>query len=122
MAPPFTVVGIAAAGFEGTDVGSPMKIFVPVAMQPTIAPTNPRLDDERAAWFYPFARLKPGVTLAQAEAAMKVLYRQRQDVELAQRYFSRFPETREAFLRQTFTLEPGGRGDVRPAHAASSGR
>ena len=107
---PFTVVGIAAAGFEGTDVGSPIKIFVPVAMQPTIAPTNPRLDDERAAWFYPFARLKPGVTLPQAEAAMKVLYRQRQHAELAQSYFSRFPEVRESFLRQTFTLEPGDRG------------
>ena len=107
---PFTVVGIAAAGFAGTDIGSPIKIFVPVAMQPTIAPTNPRLDDERAAWFYPFARLKPGVTREQAEAAMKVLYRQRQDVELGQSYFSRFPESRKSLLSQTFTLEPGGRG------------
>jgi predicted permease len=107
----FTIVGVAAPGFEGTDVGSPIKIFVPVAMQPTIAPTNPRLDDERAAWFYPFARLKPGVTLTQAEAAMKVLYRQRQDAELAQPYFGRFPEMRERFIRQTFTLEPGGRGE-----------
>jgi predicted permease len=108
---PFTVVGVAAPGFEGTDVGFPIKIFVPVAMQPTIAPTNPRPDDPRAAWFYPFARLKPGVTLTQAEAAMKVLYRQRQEAELAQPYFSRFPETREPFLRQTFTLEPASRGE-----------
>jgi len=107
----FTVVGIAAAGFEGTNVGSPTKIFVPVAMQPTIAPTNPRLSEERAAWFYPFARLKPGVTLPQAEAAMKALYRRVQDTELAQSYFSQRPEMREQFLGQTFTLEPGGRGD-----------
>ena len=110
MARPFTVVGIAAAGFAGTDIGSPIKIFVPVAMQPTVAPTSPRLDDERAAWFYPFARLKPGVTREQAEAAMKVLYGQRQDVELGQSYFSRFPESRKSLLSQTFTLEPGGRG------------
>ena len=108
---PFTVVGIAAAGFEGTDVGSPTKIFVPVAMQQAIAPTNPRLDDERAAWFYPFARLKAGMTLPQAEAAMKVLYRQRQEAELGQSYFGRFPEVREPFLRQTFTLEPADRGE-----------
>ncbi len=108
---PFTVVGIAAPGFEGTNVGAPVKVFVPVAMQPTIAPGNPRLDNERAAWFYPLARLKPGVTRAQAEAAMKVLYRQRQEVELGQSYFGRFPEARESFLRQTFTLEPGSRGD-----------
>ena len=108
---PFTVVGVAAPGFEGTNVGTPTRIFVPMAMQPTIARTNPSLDDPRAAWFYPFARLKPGVTLPQAEAAMKVLYRQRQETELTQSYFARNPETREPFLRQTFTLEPGGRGD-----------
>ena len=107
---PFTVVGIAAPGFEGTDVGRPPKIFVPLVMQPAIAPNNPRLDDERAAWFYPFARLKPGLTRAQAEAAMKVLYRQRQNVELGQSYFGRYPEMRERFLRQTFSLEPGDRG------------
>ncbi len=107
---PFTVVGVAAAGFEGTDVGVPTKVFVPLAMQPTIAPANPSLEDERAAWFYPFARLKPGMTIAQADAAMKVLYRQRQLEELAQPYFSRFPETRDEFLKQRFSLEPGDRG------------
>ncbi len=108
---PFTVIGVAAADFEGINVGAPVKVFVPVAMQPTIAPGNPRLDNERAAWFYPFARLKPGVTREQAEAAMKVLYRQRQDVELGQSYFGRFPENRDDFLRQVFTLEPGSRGE-----------
>ncbi len=107
---PFTVVGVAPPGFQGTDVAVPVKVFVPVAMQPTISPTNPSLTDERAAWFYPFARLKPGVPLEQAEAAMKVLYRQRQQVELTQSYFSRFPESRDSFLRHTFTLEPAARG------------
>ena len=108
---PFTIVGVAAPGFEGTDLGNLTRIFVPVTMQPTVVSTNPRLDDERAAWFYPFARLKPGVTITQAEAAMKVLYRQRQEAELRQHsYFAKFPETRDSFLRQTFTLEPGGRG------------
>jgi predicted permease len=108
---PFTVVGIASPGFEGTDMGVPTKVWVPIAMQPTIAPMNPQLTDERASWFYLFARLKPGVTIAQAEAAMKVLYRQRQQEELKQSYFSRFPETRGAFLRQAFMLEPAARGN-----------
>jgi predicted permease len=108
---PFTVVGVAAAGFEGTDIGVPTKIFVPVSMMPAIVPNNPSLQDERAAWFYPFGRLKPGVTMAQAEAAMKVLYGQRQQEELSQAYFSRFPENRKDLLQQRFSLEPGDRGD-----------
>ena len=108
---PFTVVGVAAPGFEGTSVGIPTKAFVPIAVQTTIAPTIPRLSDERAAWFYPFARLKPNVTLAQAEASMKVLYRQHLGEELYQSYFSKFPEARESLLKQVFSLEPADRGD-----------
>jgi predicted permease len=108
---PFTVIGIAAPGFEGTAAGSPVKAFVPISMQLTIDPTSDPLTEERTAWFYLFARLKPDTTIAQAEAAMKVLYRQRQQEELTQSYFSRFPETKEPFLRQNFTLEPAERGN-----------
>ena len=96
---------------------SPIKVFVPVAMQPTIAPSNPRLDDERAAWFYPFARLKPGVTHPQAEAAMKVLYRQRQEVELGQSYFGRFPETRDSLPAADVHARARRPRSVRVAHA-----
>jgi predicted permease len=107
---PFTVVGVAAGAFEGTSIGVPTKVFVPIAMQPTVAPTIPGLKDERSAWFYPFARLKQGVTLAQAEASMKVLYREQVGEELHQSYFSKFPEARADLLKQTFSLEPGDRG------------
>jgi predicted permease len=108
---PFTIIGVAAPGFEGTNVGVPTKVFVPVTMQPTIAPTNPPLFEERAAWFYLLARLKPGVSLAEAEAAAKVIYRQRQEEELNQPYFGRFPESREGFLQHRFALEPADRGN-----------
>ena len=73
-------------------------------------PTYLALRDQNTV-FSGLTGLKPGVTLTQAEAAIKLLYRQRQDAELTQRYFSRFPEVRESFLRQSFTLEPGGRGE-----------
>jgi predicted permease len=107
---PFTVIGIAALGFEGTDVGVPTNVWVPIMMKPTITPTWDGLDDERWAWFYLFGRLKPGVSIQQAEAAMKVLYRQRQEEELKGDFFQKFPELRERFLRQTFTLIPAARG------------
>lgn len=107
---PFTVLGVAGPGFEGTDVGFPNKIWVPVAMRPAITPTDPRLDNERHSWFYLFGRLKPGVTREQAEAAMKVLYRQRQEEELKGPLFAKFPQMRDPFLKQTFRLEPASRG------------
>src|SRR5713101_562387 len=106
----FTVVGIAGANFEGTDPGIPTAVWVPVMMKPTITPTWDSLDDERYAWFYLFARLKPGVTMEQAQASMRVLYRQRQEEELKGGMFQRYPEMKEAFLRQTFSLIPASRG------------
>jgi predicted permease len=107
---PFTVIGVSAPAFEGTDVGLPTQVWVPVTMKPTITPTWDALDDERYSWFYVFGRLKPGVNINQAQAAMRVLYRQRQEEELNDEYFQKHPESRESFLRQDLTLIPAGRG------------
>jgi predicted permease len=107
---PFTVVGVGAPGFEGTDVGLPTNLWVPVMMKPTITPTWDALQDERNAWFYLFGRLKPGVSPEQAQAAMKVLFRQIQEEELKLPFFQKNPEFRERFLRGDFTLIPASRG------------
>ena len=112
---PFTVIGVAAPDFEGTDVGIPTNLWVPVMMKPTITPTWDALNEERHSWFYLFGRLKPGMTIEAAQAAMKVLYRQRQEDELKGTYFQEFPKARERFLRQDFTLIPasGGQSSLR---------
>jgi predicted permease len=107
---PFTVIGVSAAGFEGTNVGIPAQMWAPVMMRLAISVSREELDDERSAWFYLFGRLKPGVTIEQAQAAMRVLYRQRQEEELQGQYFQKFPEQRERFLQQSFTLVPAGGG------------
>lgn len=109
---PFTVVGVAAPGFEGTDTGVPTKLWVPVMMKRAISPTEEEnvLENDRFAWFYLFARLKPGVTAEQAQASMKVLHRQRQDEELKGAFFAKYPDLKATFLRQNFTLVPASRG------------
>jgi predicted permease len=107
---PFTVIGIAAPKFEGTDVGLPTQVWVPVTMKPAITPTWDSLDDERHAWFYLFGRLRPGVGRDQAQAAMRVLYPQIQQEELKREFFQKFPELKARFLRQNLTLIPAGRG------------
>lgn len=106
----FTVVGVAQPGFEGTDVGLPTQVWVPVMMKLSLTPTWDSLADERDAWFAIFGRLKPGVTRAQAEAELKVVYRARQQEELAGEYFLKFPEQKERFLRQSPVLVPAARG------------
>jgi predicted permease len=106
----FTVVGVAAPGFIGTDATTSTKLWVPVTMKTAITPTWDELDDERSAWFYLFGRLKPGVSLTEAESALKVLYRQRQEEELKGGHFQRFPDMRAGFLKQTFILESASRG------------
>jgi hypothetical protein len=44
---PFTIIGVSAQGFEGTDVGLPAQVWVPVMMKPTLFPNWDELDDER---------------------------------------------------------------------------
>lgn len=107
---PFTIVGIGPPGFEGLNVGYPVNIWVPVTMKPALRPTDAAIEDERNAWFYLFGRLKPGISMQQAEAAMKVTWRQRQEQELQMPYFQKYPQERERFLKQTFSLEPAERG------------
>ncbi len=107
---PFTVLGVADPRFEGTDTGIPTQLWVPVTMKPTITPTWDELDNERYAWFYLFGRLKPGVTRDAATASLRVLYRQRQEEELKNAFFARFPDLRGPFQKQVFTLVPASRG------------
>ena len=107
---PFKVLGVAQPGFEGTDTGLPTRAWVPVMMKPTITPGWDALDDERDSWFYLFGRLKPGVSREQAEASIKVLYRQMQEEELKGPMFARFPDMREPFLKQKFSLLPAAKG------------
>jgi predicted permease len=107
---PFTVIGVAAAGFEGTDSGIPTNLWVPVMMKTAVTPTWDALEDERYSWFYLFGRLKPGVSIAQAEASLRVLYRQRQEEELQGEYFQKFPDVKDRFRQQVFSLVPASRG------------
>jgi hypothetical protein len=47
----FTIVGVAARDFAGTNVGAAIQAWVPVTMKRAITPTWDGLDDERYSWF-----------------------------------------------------------------------
>ena len=70
----FTIVGVAPAGFNGTNVLSRPQVFIPLSMRGVLQPNFDGFDDRRSYWVYLFARLEDGVTLDQAHAAINVPY------------------------------------------------
>jgi predicted permease len=72
---PMTVVGVAAAGFRGVDVGAVPTLWMPTSMY---ADANVGADDffngpER--WLQILARLRPGVSAAQAQTGLLTWFR-----------------------------------------------
>ena len=74
---PFTVAGVSAPEFFGVDPGSNVSFFLPIHLMPLLS-LNPeeeqrsRFLDSHFYWIEMMGRLQRGVTLAQAEAALRV--------------------------------------------------
>src|SRR2546427_5342910 len=62
-----TIVGVTPEGFYGTFVGWAMQFWVPASMEETFEAGGYKLEDRGARWIEAYVRLKPGVTLAQAQ-------------------------------------------------------
>ena len=71
----FTIVGVGPEGFNGTTLGSRPYVFVPLSMRAVIAPGWRGFENRRQYWIYAFARLKQGVTIDQAKAAIDAIYK-----------------------------------------------
>jgi predicted permease len=69
---PFTVVGVAPEGFKGTMVGLTLDVFVPVTMQRAFM-SGDRLPVRGTSFLQVFGRLKPGVSLKQAQGSLDVV-------------------------------------------------
>ena len=68
----YTLVGITMPEFGEIDPGVPLDFWVPLAFQPdTAIETNPK-----ALWLGMMARLKPGISVSQAKAAMSTIFMQ----------------------------------------------
>lgn len=107
----FTVVGVAAPEFGGTNAGLLTQLWAPVTTKTIMSPGWVEdLKNERYHWFYLFARLKPGITVERAQAAIRVLHEQRKQEELKGDFFAKFPDTRDRFLRQSLLLVQADRG------------
>ena len=93
----FTIVGVAATGFTGTDVGHPTDIWLPMMMQRELG--RDLLTEARTNWLEIIGRLNPGVS------------RERAGEELTAYLDSRAPDVDQQFPRRRLLLLPGDRGN-----------
>jgi len=67
----FTIAGVTPPGFAGTSqVGTSQDVSFPIAWEPQINGEQSNLKGEGVWWLRIMGRLKPGATLAQAEASL----------------------------------------------------
>ena len=101
---PARVIGVAPRGFFGLRVGFSSDVWVPAAMEPMMPRPGRRPGDAPSGPMLGLmGRLKPGVTIEQARAEMRVLDRSRVE-EIAT--VSRNPQWRDASI----FVEPAGAG------------
>ncbi len=113
---PLTIIGVSQAGFDGTDPGASPQIRVPIMMKAEMDQVGSSFSynfkSRRGRWVNVFARLKPGVTMAQAKAALQPYFHQMLEMEVQEKDFARAaPETRQRFLTMWMDLLPAAKGD-----------
>ena len=106
---PFTVVGVARRGFAGLLKGSNVDVFVPIAMKRELTTAWNGLVERDIMWLNIFARLKPGFSREQTEAALQAPYRPILEAEVQSTKNPR-ATFRERYMRQHISLHPAAEG------------
>lgn len=70
-----TIIGVTPEGFYGTFVGYAFNFWVPASMEEAFEGGGYKLENRGARWSEGFAILKPGVTIAQAQAELSAVAR-----------------------------------------------
>jgi predicted permease len=104
-----TIIGVAPAGFIGESAGQLPDVWLPIRLQPLLSPGRSWLRDqapEKVMWLHAFGRLRPGVSITEAQAEVDVLFQ----ASLESFYGTLPVESRREILDQHLRLSPGGRG------------
>ena len=108
---PMTVVGVAAPAFRGIDVGEVPSLWIPAAMSAQAIPGFDRMLDRRTKWMQVLGRLRPDVTLAQAQAGLQPWFKAMLDEDTRRAGFPKITaERRQRFLASTLELTPAPQG------------
>jgi predicted permease len=107
----FTIIGVSAKGFDGVELGYSPKLRIPVAMKKEMTGffgDNWNLENRRATWLQMFGRLKPNMTMEQAEASLQPLFRSILESEAQQSTLR--PHLRDEFFKSKMVVQPAGQG------------
>jgi len=100
---PFTVVGIMPAGFRSPFIETKQEVWIPLVQDPLFGSWMAR---RAGHWLPVFGRLKPGVSIAQAQAEMDAI---------SDRLAREFPAENKGWTVRLVPLQKEIVGDVRTA-------
>jgi predicted permease len=104
---PFSIVGITPASFSGVEVGRTFDVAVPICAEALVEPIQNSLGKKYAWWLDVMGRLKPGATLAGANAELSAMSPAVFAATAAPQYP---PENAKEYLAFRLTAEPAGTG------------
>jgi predicted permease len=109
---PVTVIGVSQEGFDGLEPGESPQIRVPIHMKTQFDQLGfYNLQDRRGRWVSAYGRLRPGVSLATAQASLQPFMHRMLEMEVRDKAFAQAaPSTRKDFLRMSIQLLPTARG------------
>jgi predicted permease len=108
---PMVVIGVVRPGFHGLLAGGAPELYAPLNMMPQVTPLMDRfLLDRGVRWLNIFARLRPGMSRRQAEAAIDTVYHPIVEEELAQGGRLRNERERGRYLAQRIQLLGAAQG------------
>ena len=106
-----SIIGVAQPHFLGENVGEAPDLWIPLDMEPQIIPGRMWLEDdpghiaEKVMWLHVIGRLKPGVSLRQAQANVDVVFKQ-----IVAEEFSKLSQSQPDILKQNLKLHEAGNG------------
>ena len=108
---PMTVVGVAAAGFAGVDVGAAAALWLPASMYAEALPGVEDLLNRPTRWMQILARLRPGVSREQAQVGLLTWFRPWLEENTRRPGFPVISaETRRRYLASSLQLTPAPQG------------
>ncbi len=100
-----TIVGVAPPGFFGMEVGAKPELWWPIKVI-----SDPNLGREGSNWIRVIGRLRPGVSVAQAQADVELIFQQQVNEVATARGANWSPTQRRNHFERHISLEAGSAG------------